>query len=122
MSIKITLSLAAAFVAAAAAFALAQGEARERLRRNIETESCEAAALASAQALAANLARCQSRALALVRLDEARGADVLAMDDQEPTESAFAMQGSALARMTPGERAHALAQRCAVLRLRCDEP
>jgi hypothetical protein len=120
MSIKLTLSLAAAFIGAAASLALAQGEARERLRLSIDAGICEGAACA--QAPAANLVRCQSRALALVRLDEARGADVLAMDDEEPAENAIAMQGSPPARMTPGERAHALAQRCAALRLSCDEP
>jgi hypothetical protein len=122
MSIKLTLSLAAAFIGAAASLAQAQGEARERLRLSIDAGICEGAALACAQAPAANLVRCQSRALALVRLDEARGADVLAMDDEEPAENAIAMQGSPPARMTPGERAHALAQRCVALRLSCDEP
>jgi len=118
--------LSAALIGAAGALALAQGDAGERLRPRV-SDSCAAAAQVSAQNLAAHLADCQSRALALLRL-EARRADVVATDDDEAASGAAStqgfmrrsMQGSPPARMTPGERAQALARRCALLGAPCE--
>lgn len=118
MTLGSTLGLAAALIGAAGAFALAQGDARERLRHGV-SDSCAAAAQVSAQHVATHLAACQSRALALLRMEERRE-DIVASDgDDALSDSATAMQGSPLMRMTPGERANALALRCLAFSAAC---